>query len=138
MDIFMPRCTGVEAMITIKESLPKVQILMFTVSDHEEDLFRALRFGAAESYLLKSADIAELPAALRGVISGETILSSHIIRKLVDEFRKKSNGPALSSREADVLRLAGEGLANAEIARRLFVAESTIRTYMSQLWTSYT
>lgn len=132
MDILMPRCSGLEAMVTIKEDLPDVRVLILTVSDREEDLFKALRFGA-EGYLLKSANIVEVTEALRHVVAGETSLSPYIVGKLVEEFRQKANGPTLSLREAEILQMAGEGLTNAEIARRLFVSESTVRTYISRL-----
>ncbi len=115
-----------------QKSLPKARVLILTVSDREEDLFQALRFGA-EGYLLKSASIANVTEAVKRVAAGEMMLSPHIARKLVDEFREKANGPSLSSRETEVLQLAGEGLTNAEIARRLFLTDSTIRTYMSRL-----
>lgn len=132
MDIFMPNCTGLDAMISIRESLPDARVLILTVSEHEDDLFRALRFGA-QGYLLKSANIDEVADAVRQVASGEAILSPHIATRLVAEFRKKDDEPKLSARELEVLQLVGEGLTNTRIADRLFISESTVRTYLRRL-----
>ncbi len=132
MDIFMPNCTGLDAMISIRESLPDARVLILTVSEHEDDLFRALRFGA-QGYLLKSANIDEVADAVRQVASGEAILSPHIATRLVAEFRQKDDKPKLSARELEVLQLVGEGLTNTRIADRLFISESTVRTYLRRL-----
>lgn len=132
MDIFMPNCTGLDAMISIRESLPDARVLILTVSEHEDDLFRALRFGA-QGYLLKSANIDEVADAVRQVASGEAMLSPHIATRLVAEFRKKDDEPKLSARELEVLQLVGEGLTNTRIADRLFISESTVRTYLRRL-----
>lgn len=132
MDIFMPNCTGLDAMISIRESLPDARVLILTVSEHEDDLFRALRFGA-QGYLLKSANIDEVADAVRQVAAGEAMLSPHIATRLVAEFRKKDDEPKLSAREMEVLQLVGEGLTNTRIADRLFISESTVRTYLRRL-----
>ena len=132
MDVFMPRCTGLEAMVTIKESLPSARVLILTVSEREEDLFQALRLGA-QGYLLKSATITEVAEAVRRTAAGEVMLSPHIAARLVAEFREKSDEPRLSAREIEVLKLVGEGLTNTEIGARLFIGESTVRTYLHRL-----
>lgn len=132
MDIFMPHCSGLDATIAIRESLPDAKVLILTVSESEENLFRALRFGA-QGYLLKSAHIDEVVNAVRQVAAGEAILSPHIATKLIAEFQKKADEPKLSSREMEVLQLLGEGRTNTEIANRLFISESTVRTYLRRL-----
>ena len=136
MDIRMPRCSGLEATVTIKESFPDARVLILTVSDQEEDLFQALKFGA-QGYLLKGATITEVVDAVRRTAAGEVMLSPHVVGRLVAEFRGKEkasgNGLSLSTREMEVLHLLGEGLTNTEIANRLFIGESTVRTYLHRL-----
>ena len=132
MDIFMPRCSGLDAMLAIKENFPDARVLILTVSDREDDLFQALRLGA-QGYLLKSASITEVVDAVRRTAAGEAMLSPNIATRLVAEFREKADEPGLSSREAEVLHLLGEGLTNTEIANRLFIGESTVRTYLRRL-----
>ena len=136
MDIFMPRCSGLEALVTIKESFPDASVLILTVSDRREDLFQALRFGA-QGYLLKDATITEVVDAVRRTAAGEVMLSPHMVARLVAEFQGKEkvdgDEPSLSAREMDVLHLVREGLTNTEIGNRLFIGESTVRTYLRRL-----
>ena len=136
MDIRMPRCGGLEAMVTIKESFPSASVLILTVSDQEEDLFQALRLGA-QGYLLKGASITEVVDAIRRTATGEVMLSPYVVARLVAEFRdkEKANGDELelSARELEVLQLLGGGFTNTEIANRLFIGESTVRTYLRRL-----
>ncbi len=132
MDIFMPRCSGLEATIRIKETLSDARVLVLTISDREEDLFQALRLGA-QGYLLKSGTITELTDGIRMTATGEAMLTPHIATRLVAEFRGKTEKPTLSSREMEVLQLLADGLKNTEIAQRLFIGESTVRTYLHRL-----
>jgi len=132
MDIIMPKCSGIDAMIAIRDRMPDARVLILTVSESEDDLFRALRFGA-QGYLLKSANIDEVADAVRKVAAGEAMLSPNIASRLIAEFRQKIDEPKLSSREMEVLQLLGQGLTNTQIARQLFISESTVRTYLRRL-----
>ena len=132
MDVFMPECSGLEAMLAIKEKKPQAKVLILTISDREEDLFQALKFGA-QGYLLKSSTVNQVVEAVRRTAAGEAMLSPHIASKLVAEFRGKGDELRLSDREAEVLKLVGEGLTNNEIGSRLFIGESTVRTYLRRL-----
>jgi DNA-binding NarL/FixJ family response regulator len=136
MDINMPNCSGLKATLKIKEQLTNVSVVIVTISDQESDLFEALRIGA-QGYLLKEASINEVVEAVRRAASGEVTMSQNIISRLVNEFRAKKEHPdtdvILSSREMEVLPLLGEGLTNTEIAGKLFVSESTVRTYIRRI-----
>jgi DNA-binding NarL/FixJ family response regulator len=132
MDIFMPGCDGLEAMMRIHEHLPSVKVVILTVSEREEDLLRVLRFGAG-GYLLKSANIVEIAKAVRTAAAGEVVLSPHIATRLVAQFREKAGEPMLSSREREILQLLSQGLTNNEIGNRLFISESTVITYLRRL-----
>ena len=133
MDILMPRCSGLEAMVAIKEKLPSTRVLILTFSEREEDLFQAVRFGA-RGYLLKSAAIDDIVTAVRQVAEGQVILSPYIAGKLLDEFRKERLPDVpLSPREMEVLTLVGEGLTNHQIAERLVVTPGTVKTYLQRI-----
>jgi DNA-binding NarL/FixJ family response regulator len=133
LDIYMPECTGLDAMLAIREKAKNIKFLILTVSENEDDLFQAIKYGA-NGYLLKSASIDEVAQAVIKTAKGEAILSSRIAARLMDEFREKSHsGVSLSEREQEVLQFVGEGLTNLEIAERLFIGESTVRTHLQRL-----
>lgn len=132
MDISMPRVSGLEATLAIKGLLPSTRILIFTVSEREQDLFQALRFGA-EGFMLKETNINEIPTAVRNISRGETVLSPTVAKKLVDEFRNKTSESSLSTREGEVIELVGGGMTNSQIAEKLFISEATVRTYINRV-----
>jgi len=133
MDIFMPGCGGLEATSALVHRLPQSKVLILTVSDREEDLFQAVKFGA-RGYLLKSASIDNIVAAVRQIAGGGAIISPYLAGKLLGELRREHPGALpLSVREMEVLRLVGEGLTNRQIADKLFIGESTVKTYLRRL-----
>jgi two-component system NarL family response regulator len=132
MDVLMPRCDGVEAMINAKRLRPGTKVLMLTVSDRDDHLFQALRAGA-EGYLAKEAGIGAIIEAIREVASGRIVLSPCFTTKLVAELRADSKQFPLSERENEILRLIGEGFTNTEITEQLFIGESTVRTHIHRI-----
>ena len=132
MDISMPRRGGFETMVSIKDKLPELKIIIMTFSEEDEDLFQAVRLGAS-GYILKSAPMEHIINSLRRVAAGEVILSTEMTAKLMGELQKKSTGPSLSAREAEILGLLGEGLTTVEIASRLYLGEGTVSTYARRL-----
>jgi DNA-binding NarL/FixJ family response regulator len=132
MDIFMPHSSGLQTLTAIKQKLADAKVLILTISEREEDVFEALRSGA-QGYLLKSASITEVVDAVRKTAASEAMLSPEIATKLVAQFNNKAHKPKLSTREAEILQLLGEGLTNTEIANRLFIDESTVRTHFRRL-----
>jgi len=133
MDIYMPGATGLEALAAIREKLPSARVLLMTVSDREQDLFTALRYGA-QGYILKGASIRDISSSVRTIAAGGVILSPDLAVYLVAEFRKThSDEHSLTDREQEILQMIGEGLTNAEIAARLFIGETTVRTHLQRL-----
>lgn len=136
MDINMPICSGVEATRSIKELFPETRVVILTVSDDDDELFAAIKSGA-EGYLLKDLEPGELFGMIRGVMQGQTPISSAVAGKLLHEFRAHSlRGPGeakdgnLTLRELDVLQLVAEGYSNVEIAARLCIVEGTVKNHL--------
>lgn len=139
MDINMPVCTGVEATRAIKRSHPEVHIVILTVSDEDDDLFAAIKSGA-EGYLLKDLEPESLFTMIRGVMRGETPISSVLAGKLLREFRSRPwhesgevHAEALTARELEVLQLVAEGYSNAEIGLRLYIVEGTVKNHLHNI-----
>ncbi len=139
MDVRMPAMDGIEATrrITAFDAPPKVLIL--TTFDLDEYVYDALRAGAS-GFLLKDRPPEELVAAVRVVASGDALLAPSVTRRLIAEFASRPEPvtpPAgldeLTEREREVLVLMAQGASNAEVARRLFVAETTVKTHVGHV-----
>jgi DNA-binding NarL/FixJ family response regulator len=120
----------------LKKALPHLQIIMLTVYEDTEMIFRALRSGAS-GYLLKSSSPRELLAAIRDVQTGGAPLSSHIARKVVQHFQHEGDlardSHGLSSRESEVLGLLASGYIYKEIADKLQIGIETVRTHVKNI-----
>jgi DNA-binding NarL/FixJ family response regulator len=140
MDIRMPGRDGIQATGAILADLPHaaVHVLVLTTFDHDEYVYEALRAGAS-GFLLKDAPPEALVAAVRAVAAGDALLAPGITRRLIESFarRRRPGAPPglaeLTERELEVFRLVAQGLSNAEIAGRLHVGESTVKTHVGHL-----
>jgi DNA-binding NarL/FixJ family response regulator len=139
LDVRMPKRSGIEACLAIKESVPSAKIIMLTVSDEEADLYEAVKSGAS-GYLLKDSSIEEVAQAVRVVADGQSLISPSMAIKLIDEFKEmskpeKTSGPGLrlTERELDVLRLVAQGHSNKEIAARLYISENTVKNHVRNM-----
>jgi DNA-binding NarL/FixJ family response regulator len=128
MDLRMPGGDGVEATGRILSSAPGVRVMVLTTFESDRDILRAIEAGAS-GYLLKDASPAELAEAVRAAARGETVLAPSVASTLVRQVRSPAP-PALSARETEVLRLVAGGLTNAEIGKRLFISEATVKTHL--------
>ena len=136
MDIYMPRCNGVEATRMVKEEMPSIKIVMLTVSEDEQHLFETIKIGA-EGFVLKNVEPEVLLQMLRGISRGEAPISPSIATKILAEFSQhhqsvaESRSPPaterLTDREKEVLLLLTEGHSNKEIASLLGISESAVK-----------
>jgi DNA-binding NarL/FixJ family response regulator len=155
MDLHMPLKGGVVATREITRALPQTQVLVLTTLDDDETVFEAVRAGA-HAYLLKDAAENELLETIRALKRGESRLTPQIARKVMDQFRRLAqdgqpaqNGQpgssraepasaplaaeALNEKEAKVLELIAEGMSNRQIGAALFLAEGTVKNYVSRI-----
>lgn len=145
MDLKMPRMNGVQAMRAIaQENLP-CRVIVLTTYDSDDWVFDGVRAGAT-GYLLKDVSVDDLADAIRAASRGESRLDPGIARKVMDEFRRvtvnaspvravesrtRPHYEALTDRESEVLHLIAEGLANKDIAIRLYLSEGTVKNHVS-------
>jgi DNA-binding NarL/FixJ family response regulator len=140
MDIRMPGLDGIEATrkIAADPSLAGVHVIILTTFELDEYIFAGLRAGAA-GFLVKDTDAAELIRAVRTVAAGESLLSPGVTRRLIAEFAAKTRDARpvrglddLTDRERQVLALIAAGLSNEEIAGRIYVSPSTVKTHAAR------
>jgi NarL family two-component system response regulator LiaR len=138
LDLVMPGIGGVEAARRIKLASPRTHVIVLTSYHEDEHILPAIRAGAL-SYLLKDIPPEELVEAIRKAARGEATLSSQVATLLMQALQGTSvntsapQPPPLSQRELEVLRLIAEGLANTEIAEKLFVSETTVKSHVSNI-----
>jgi two-component system, NarL family, nitrate/nitrite response regulator NarL len=139
LDMRMPG-SGAAAAWEITARLPDTRAVMLTISRTDDDLFAALRAGAS-GYLLKTMPLDAIGDELAEVLAGHVAMPPELVSRVVEEFRDsaprrralltRSVGAQLTSREWQVLDLLRQGLATAEIARRLFVTPATVRSHVA-------
>jgi DNA-binding NarL/FixJ family response regulator len=138
MDIRMPNLDGLEATRRLAAT-NACRVLMLTTFDLDDYVYESLRSGAS-GFLLKDAPPEELVRAVRTVAAGDALLAPSVTRRLIEEFGRRP-GPlaapdelhTLTERELGVLKLMARGLSNAEIAERLFLGETTVKTHVGRV-----
>ncbi len=138
MDVVMEEGDGIEATRAIKQGCPSTQILILTVYADQELFRQAVRAGAV-GYVLKDISPQNLVNAIRAVYSGKTMVNPGIVRQLVEDLQRQTAWNAtgahgLTEREIDVLLGVASGLSDKEIAARLFLAESTVKTHLRSIY----
>lgn len=137
MDIFLPRMSGIECTVRLKEVVPDSRVLILTASDDEEMVFPALEAGA-DGYLLKHSTPDELHQALLDILQGGVPMTSGIARRVAGFFRRRGKARdeavRLSQRETEVLDLLSKGFVNKEIADQLSLSVETIRSYLKNIY----
>jgi DNA-binding NarL/FixJ family response regulator len=141
MDLNMPGMSGIEATRALLEIVPQAAVLILTISNDDARVIEAVRAGA-RGYLLKDAPLDEILTGIRAAADGDATIAPRIAGALLDHVRDARETPAnvvasptleLSRREREVLELVGEGCDNAEIARRLYLSQGTVKNYVSSL-----
>jgi DNA-binding NarL/FixJ family response regulator len=132
MDLRMPSMGGVEAIRELRQINPSIRILVLTTFDADRDVLPAIEAGAT-GYLLKDTPGDDLVRAIRAAHRGEAVLSPAVAGRLM----RRTHAPAdesLTERELDVLRLVASGATNREIAKQLFISETTVKTHLLHLY----
>jgi DNA-binding NarL/FixJ family response regulator len=143
MDLRMPRMGGVEATRVIRSRHPMMPVVVLTTYADDESVIAALSAGAS-GYLTKDASRDDIRRALEGAIAGQSVLDDAARSSLLRASRQTPGMPmlegpttlpdGLTEREAEVLTLIAAGLSNTEIARQLFVAETTVKTHVNRIF----
>jgi DNA-binding NarL/FixJ family response regulator len=140
MDVEMPGGDGISATRAIVDAGVGARVLVLTMFDLDEYVVGALRAGAS-GFLIKTAQPEELIAAVRACAKGETTVGPSVLERLVDSFiarAEPTRAPGLADlteRELDVLRAMADGRSNAEVARELYLAETTVKTHVARILT---
>jgi DNA-binding NarL/FixJ family response regulator len=141
MDVRMPELDGIEATRRLIEEGTDAKVVMLTTFDMDEYVYEALRAGAS-GFLLKDVPPEQLVAGIRAVASGDALLAPSVTRRVIEEFVARPPEAArkaapqleeLTERELEVLKLMARGLSNAEIAKELFVSDTTVKTHVARI-----
>jgi len=135
VDLNMPGLGGIDACAVLRNRQPRLQVLILTVSEQPDDVYRALRVGAA-GYLLKDMPPADLIDAVVRAGSGEPVIAPSMASRMLADFtsepshREAAGRTGLTGRERQVLMMLAEGSTNAEIGTRLDIGEPTVKTHV--------
>jgi DNA-binding NarL/FixJ family response regulator len=142
MDVRMPQVDGIEATRRLLSGdRSETKVVMLTTFDMDEYVYDALRAGAS-GFLLKDVPPEQLVAGIRAVAQGDALLAPSITRRVIEEFVRRPPSSVrtmppevaeLTARELEVLKLLARGLSNAEIAKELFVSETTVKTHVAHV-----
>jgi DNA-binding NarL/FixJ family response regulator len=137
MDIDMPHMNGIDATQRALEIIPDLKIIIFTMFGDEEYYYKMIDLGV-KGFILKSSGINELEKAIHDVMMSESYFSNELLRKIINNFSRKNlqkptENSGLTDRELEILQQICLGLNNEEIAEKLFISSTTVKTHRSNL-----
>jgi len=140
VDVNMPGANGIELLKAIKQRSSACKVVMLTIEEDEETIYRAMKEGA-RGYILKQDSPERLLKSIQACVEGEILLSNQIYSKVVDRIKKVSPPESAQSiifstltvREIEITRLIVQGKSNPEIAQSLFISESTVKNHISNI-----
>jgi len=136
MDLNLPQMSGIDCIRKLKELLPKTPVIVLTVYEDSEHIFRALKAGAS-GYLLKRSEPDEVLDAIKDASEGGAPMSSQIARRVVRSFHEPNSGGTevgLTERENEILTYLSKGFANKEIADKMNISVPTVRTHLRHIY----
>ncbi|RYF91086.1 MAG: response regulator transcription factor [Chitinophagaceae bacterium] len=141
MDIEMPGLCGIDATAQVKTKYPNIKIVIITIYDDDENIFKAILAGA-DSYILKETSAEKIYEAINDTLNGGAVMSPSIAVKALQAFKKSalpptistSNVPELSARETQVLEYLSTGLTNKRIAEQLFISPFTVKRHIENIY----
>ena len=133
MDLSMPGVDGIEATRLVLAESPGTHVVVLTSFVDRQRIMAALEAGAV-GYILKDADAGDVSAAVRAAAAGGSPLDPKVARVVLDESRRPQPATDLSPRELEVLELVEQGMANKQIARRLGIAERTVKAHLTNVF----
>lgn len=136
MDVNLPGMSGIDATRILKERKPDIQIMMFTIYENNENVFDALAAGAS-GYILKQTKPAQLLEAIRDIYNGGAPMSGQIAKMVVGSFQQKDTTDTLNEltdREEEILHLLSAGYRNKDVADKLFISLSTVKSHVYSIY----
>lgn len=132
LDIELPGLSGIEAIPIIKKIIPQAQIIMLTVYESEDQIFKALTSGAS-GYLVKSTPILKITESISEVVQGGGPMSATVARVVIKSFQRNDYSP-LSRRETQVLEMVSDGKNRKQISNELFIDTETVKTHLKNIY----
>lgn len=141
MDIQMPKINGIEATLKIKRDCPSVEVIILSMFEDDEHLFKAIKAGA-RGYVLKNSSVDEVLRVIKAAARGESLLNPIIARRILDDFTNpkteskssKDFYSNLTERELEILKLLTSAKSNRDIAKNLLISEKTVKNHISNMY----
>jgi DNA-binding NarL/FixJ family response regulator len=138
MDIDMPGINGIQAVWILKQKYPDIKVLMLTVFEDEDKIFKALKAGA-NGYLLKRDTPAKIIESIHAIMNGESAMNGLVAAKVLDYFRQQQKNELMkanniSAREREILELLVKGLSYKEIAATCFISVQTLNSHIKNIY----